>query len=582
MKRETTLLASLERLRKRKLVEWALAYLAGAWLIMQLVDVLSDRWPLPLAAQRGIDLLLLVGFFVALTLAWYHGEKGRQRVTGPELMILAVLLFVAGTLLSFLGAGDRPAGESERVAVETQSVTEIQPGLAVLPFRNLSGDPEQEYFVAGMHEALIASLSQIHGLRVISRTSMMRYGETERSIPEIAAELNVDSLIEGSVNTVDEKVRITIQLIDGQTDGHIWGDEYDRDLTDVLVLLSQVAGSVAEQVEVSLAPEVTERLNSVTPVRPELLDLYLRGRYAFSSLTRSGLSQAVEYFEEAIRIDPTYATAWAGLSGTQVYAAYLGYVPRSVGIPEGERAALRAIELDPGLSVAHTSLAWVRLFQFDWVAARDAFERALEINPNDVDALHGLGDYLTVTGNGELGLEYVRQARENDPFSPMWGHSVLVHLHLMRRYEQVIAAADEILEQNPRPMVWGARGFACWQLGHHEEALDNFRSMLGRRPERLDAMEVAYARGGPEAAVLAIADISAVVARESGTAPLWLALWYARAGDTENALLWVKSAFEKRSPDLIYIGVRPELEILHSDPRFQDLLAKMGLQAQSF
>jgi TolB-like protein/Tfp pilus assembly protein PilF len=572
-------LAALERLRKRKLVEWALAYLAGAWLLMQLVDVLSDRWPVPMGVQRGIDLLLLVGFFVALTLAWYHGEKGKQRVAGPELLILAVLLFVAGTLLLFLRSGDGPVAVDDRVQVDTRLALDVAQGIAVLPFRNLSGDSEQEYFVAGMHEALITSLSQIRDLRVISRTSAMRYAETDKSMPEIAAELQVDSLIEGSVNTVGDTVRITVQLINGQTDGHIWGAEYDRELRDVLVLLSQIAESVAGQVEVSLAPDVAEMLRSAESVNPELHDLYMRGRYAYGSFTRQGLARAVEYFEKAIQIDPEYAPAWAGLSGAHILAGYLGYVAPSEGMADAERAAVRALTLDSQLSIAHTSLGWVRLLEFEWEAARAIFERALRLNPNDVDALHGLGDYLTITGDADAGLQYVRRARSNDPFSPVWGHSVLAHLHLMRRFEEVIAESQEVLDIDPRPVAWWIRGFACWELGRYEEAITNFREAMSHRPKRLNVMETGYSKDGPAGAVRAIADASASAARESGTAPLFVALWFARAGDADETMQWLEQAYELKSPDLIYVGVRPELDFLHSDVRFQDLLARMGLKA---
>jgi len=530
--------------------------------------------------QRGIDLLLLIGFFVALTLAWYHGEKGRQRVTGPELLILALLLFVAGILLSFLRPDTGPVVVDEPVASETRSAAEIAPGVAVLPFRNLSGDPEQEYFVAGMHEALITSLSRIRGLRVISRTSVMRYADSDQSIPEIAGELKVGNLIEGSVNTIGDTVRITIQLIDGQADAHIWADEYDRDLKDVLILLSQVAASVAEQVEVSLAPEVSELLHSVKPVNPELHRLYMRGRYSFGSFTESGIAQSVEFFEEAIRIDPEYAPAWAGLASSHVLAGYVGYVPASEAMPAAERAAKRALALDPLDSLAHTSLAWVHLFEFNWEAARTVFGRALELNPNDVDALHGFGDYLTITGSADLGLEYVRRSTENDPFSPVWGYSVISHLHLMGRFEEAIAQVDSVLELYPRPVLWGIRGSACWQLGRFDEAIENYRRALVAQPDYLEALETGYAEGGPFGAVRAFADASSSAAREAGTAPLRIALRYARVGDAEETLAWLEQAYEKRSPDLIYVGVRPELEFLYSYPRFEDLLTRLGLAAR--
>jgi tetratricopeptide (TPR) repeat protein len=291
------------------------------------------------------------------------------------------------------------------------------------------------------------------------------------------------------------------------------------------------------------------------------------------------MAQSVEYFEQAITIDPEYAPAWAGLSGAHVLAGYLGYVPPSEGMAEAERTSLRALALDPELSIAYTSLGWVRLFQFKWAAARTIFERALELNPNDVDALHGLGDYLTITGNARAGMAYVRRARNNDPFSPIWGQSVVGHLHMMRRFEEAIAEADNILGVYPSQSVWGARGVACWELGRYDEALDNFRRMMARQPDRLDALESGYASDGPSGAVRALADFRASTAREDGTGTLNLALWYARAGDADKTLEWLERAYELRSPDLIYIGIRPELGFLHGDKRFEAILARMKLAA---
>ena len=457
--------STFKRLKERKLVEWALAYLGGSWLLMQLIDVLSDHWPLPLGLQRGIDLVIVVGFFVTLTIAWYHGEKGRQRVSGPELLVIATLFFIGGVLLVFFGPPD-PDGEvviepESRIRVVSEGVT----GIAILPLRNLSGDTDQDYFVAGMHEALINSMSKIEALRVISRTSVMRYADSDQSIPEIAAELKVASVIEGSVNPVGDRVRISIQLIDAQTDANLWADEYDRDLRDVLVLMSQIAESVVDTVEVVLAPEDAEILQSVKSVNPQLNDLYMRGRYAYGSFSRDGLARALEYFEQAIKIDQDFAPAWAGVSSTHILAAYLGYVPAVEGISDAEGTALRALALDNQLAVAHTALGWVRLFQFDWEGARQVFEKSLDINPNEPDALHGFGDYLTITGSAEEGLIFVKRARDNDPFSPVWENSVLNHLFLMHRFEDVITESDKVLDAYSNSRVWSVRGGAYLKLG---------------------------------------------------------------------------------------------------------------------
>jgi TolB-like protein/tetratricopeptide (TPR) repeat protein len=565
----------LDRLKTRKLVEWMLAYLAGAWLVMQLIEVLGGRWALPLGLQRGIDMLLVVGFFVALTIAWYHGEKGFQRVTGMELLILAALLFVGGGVVRYVSTSDldAPAGPSPGPAL-TAAGTQ---GIAVLPLHNLSSDSSQDYFVSGMHEALIGSLARIDGLRVISRTSVMRYTDTDKPLPEIARELGVATVIEGSVNPVDDRVRITVQLIDGAHDSHIWSEEYDRDLRDVLVLMSQVAASVAEQVEVALSPEDEEILGAAQPVDPELHDLFLRARYALGSGTPEGLAQAIRYHEEAIQKDSTFALAWAGYSGTQVLRAYLGQVPASEVFPEAERAARRALELDDGISEAHTAIGWIWLFTYQWEAARRALERALAINPNDVDALHGFGDYLSITGSLEDGLAYVERARDVDPFSPMWGHAVIGHLVMMDRYEDALAEAEVVAERFPNAPLHVFRGTARWALGMEEEALEDFRVVVSRRPALREALEAGYERSGTAGALSAVADAAAEDALQSGAGDFAVALWYGRAGNADRAMEWLDRAFEDQAPDLIYVALRPELHFLHDDPRFHDLLGRMGV-----
>jgi TolB-like protein/tetratricopeptide (TPR) repeat protein len=500
-----------------------------------------------------VDLLLLVGFFVALTVAWYHGEKGRQNVTGPELLILAVLFLIAGGLLSMLEPVEDVPQDDGNDFFETTITAGAGPGIAVLPFSNLSGDPEQDYFVFGMHEALITSLSQIGGLKVISRTSVMRYAETDLPIGEIADELKVDSVIEGSVNTVGDQVRITVQLIDGHTDGHIWGKEYDRDLRDVLVLMSQVAESVADQVEVSLAPEDATLLHSAKPVDPELHDLFLRARYAIATLTPAGVEQAIGFFERAIEIDENYAPAWAGMSGVQVVSGYIGITPARETIAAAEQSALKAIELDPTISESHTALGWVRLIQFDWNEARDSFQQALEINPNDATALHGFGDYLTITGSVDDGLAFVRRSTENDPFSSMWGQAMVAHYFMAQRYEDAIAEADKLLLVFPDSFVWSVVGSAQWKLGRNTEAYDSFRSAVSGRPADLEAMESGYESGGLPGAMRALAEAAADEATERGTATLRVPLWYARAGDVDQTLAWLEKAYAAGAPDLIYV-----------------------------
>jgi TolB-like protein/Flp pilus assembly protein TadD len=569
--------STLNQLKKRKLVRWLLAYLGASWLFMQLIDVLSDHWALSPGLQRGIDLVIVVGFFVTLTIAWYHGEKGRQRVSGPEILIIASLLFIAGTLVLFFKPVESPGTITAEPESLARIVQEGVTGIAVLPLRNLSGSADQDYFVAGMHEALISSLSKVEALKVISRTSVMRYADSNKSIPEIANELNVDVLIEGSVNPVGERVRISVQLIDAQTDVHLWADEFDRELRDVLVLMSQIAASAVERVEATLAPQYVEALHSAKPVDPKLNDLFMRGRYAFSNLSKEGLTQSAQYFQQAIEIDPAFAPAWAGLSGTHTLSAYMGFTPPAEALAAAKETALNAMGLDNELDDPHTALGWVHLLQFNWEEAREEFEKALHINPNAPNALHGLGDYLTLMGNAEEGLMFVKKAKEVDPFSPMWAFSVVAHLHMMGRFEEAISEAEKVLDLYPSSSVWSFRGNAYYQLGRLDEALYSYRRLFERRPGLLEALEQGNTLNGPAGAIRAIANAKARQALQNQSGAFDVAIWYARAGDVEETMTWLEQAYTQGSPDLIYVSLRPEMKLMNSVPEFRHFISRLNI-----
>ncbi|GMQ82618.1 MAG: serine/threonine-protein kinase [Rhodothermia bacterium] len=477
--------------------------------------------------------------------------------------LIVIILLVAGV---FLISG-RLFNGSEK-AIDS---------IAVLPLDNISGDPEQEYFVEGMHEALITDLSKISALKVISRTSTLRYKETVKSIPEIARELDVDVLVEGSVLRIEDQVRITVQLIRGATDEHLWANEYDRDLRNVLALLSGVAQAVADEIEVVLTPQEEERLLDARPVNPQAHEVYLKGRYFFNQFTLQDLQKSLRYFQEAIDIDSSFALAWAGLAGAHVMIAYFGNVPPQEPVSRSWAAALKAIELDDRLASAHTSLGWIKLFEWDWEGAKEAFQKALELNPNDIDALHGYGDYLSITGRLEEGLALVKRGWQRDPYSPIYSIPVAAHLYMMRRYDEAIAEAKGQLELDPDRRMGLILARSYWQKGMFEEALAEYRKAWRRDPERLEVMQRGYADSGPKGTMLAVAELLVARSEVVYVNPFSIAVIYARAEKIERAFWWLEKAYEQRSPELIYVGLRPAFDPIQSDQRFQDLLRRMGL-----
>ncbi|MGH2524936.1 MAG: tetratricopeptide repeat protein, partial [Anaerolineales bacterium] len=296
--------------------------------------------------------------------------------------------------------------------------------IAVLPLDNLSRDPEQEYFADGMTEALTAELSKISALKVISRTSAMRYRNTDKPMPQIARELNVDALIEGSVVREGDQVRITVQLIHGPTDKHLWAESYQRELRGVLALQSDVARAIAREVRVAVTPAEATRLAAARPVNPEAYQTYLKGRFYWNKRDDEGLKKSAKYFEQAIEIDPSYALAYAGLADAYGISTGIGLLPTKEALPKARAAALKALGIDPSLAEAHTSMGMVAHFEWDWLTAEEEYQRAIELNPNYATAHHFYSVYLSKMGRHEEAIAQATRAHELDPLSLIIGTSL--------------------------------------------------------------------------------------------------------------------------------------------------------------
>jgi len=493
-----------------------------------------------------------------------------RRNTSALIFFAAVLVIVILFSSEFSDLWTRMTGAEERLRVTS---------LAVLPFDNLTGDPEQDYFVEGLHEVLLTDLSTISGLRVISRQSTMRYKTSKKLVPEIARELNVDALVEGGVLLVGGQVRITAQLIHGRTDEHMWAKTYDRDLRDVFALLSEVAREITDEIEVTLTPQEQERLASAGPVSPQVNEAYLRGQYFLKSFTTEGLKKSLGYFNQSVDIDPDFAPAWVGLAGAHLLIAYFGDEPPHMAMLQARAAAKRALELDDQLSGAHATMGWVKLYTWDWPGAGEAFKEALRLNPNDVMTYHGYADYLTLTGQPEKGLAQIRRGRSLDPLSPMANLPVPFHLYMMRRYDESIAEARELLKVNPDYPVSRVLSMDYWQKGLFEEALAEYRKTLVRRNDTglLEALEKGNADSGPHGAMRAIAQELVARSKVGYVEPFKIASVFARAGDFDRAFEWLESAIDYGSPELVYLAIRPEFDPLRIDPRYSSLMRRLSL-----
>lgn len=463
----------------------------------------------------------------------------------------------------------------ERASAESRRFS----SLAVLPLDNLTGDTGQDYFVEGLHEVLITDLSKISGLRVISRQSSMRYQGSDKTAPEIASELNVDVLVEGGVLQDGQQVRVIAQLIDGRTDEHIWAETFDRDMQDVLTLLSDIARSISDEIEIELLPREREHLAATGPSNPDAINAYLKGRYALRRFRPDSFQIALQFFHEAVDIDPDFTLAWAGLAAAHLMNAYFGNGPPGESVKAAETAAVKSLQLDAQSFAGHAVLGWVRLFTWDWAGAGEAFEKALELNPNDATTYHGYADYLTVTGRPEEGLAQVMRGQSLDPFSAMASVPVVFHLYMMHRYDEAIEEAQELLQVNPDLPVNLPLMMIYWQQEKYEDAISQYRMALNRwrDQELLAALEKGYIEAGPRGALLFVADKMAARADTSYVDPFRIASTYALAGDSSAALTWLEAAVDQRSLELVYITVRPEFDFLREHTRYLELLNRLGL-----
>ncbi len=446
--------------------------------------------------------------------------------------------------------------------------------LAVLPLENLSGDPSQEYFADGMTESLISNLARIRALRVISRTSVMRYKGSPKLLPEIARELNVDAVIEGSVQQSGGRVRVTAQLIHAATDAHLWAREYERDLTDVLKLQSEVARTVAEEIRVQVTAEERARLASARRVNPQAHEAYLLGRYHFSKGNEQGWKQAIAYFERAIELAPDYAPAYAGLSDAwQQRGGFGGADSKEVQSP-ARAAALKAIELDEQLAEARISLASIKyLYDWDWAGAGQEFRRALALDPGSLRAHSNYGHWLMFLGRHDEAVREGQIAVQLDPLSSGTQAALGWFLYRARSYEEAVLHLKRAFELEPRSVVVNSRlGIVYAQMGRYDEAIAAFERIRELAPKAGDFIraEIAhvYALMGREREARQM--VSGVEGDSIGIAAVYVAL-----GDKDEAFRILGKAVEEHQ-NLAALKEEPALENLHSDPRWKALLRRMN------
>jgi TolB-like protein/DNA-binding winged helix-turn-helix (wHTH) protein/Tfp pilus assembly protein PilF len=450
--------------------------------------------------------------------------------------------------------------------------------IAVLPLENLSGDPEQVYFVDGMTEALITNLGKIETLRVISRQSVMRYKNTEKSVREIARELGVEGVIEGSVLRAGNRVRITVQLIEVARDRHLWAESYERDLRDVLALQSEVARTIAREIKIAVTPKEEALLAHTRRIHPEAHEGYLRGRFLWNQRTAESLRESVRYFEEAIEKDPEYALAYAGLADAYVIQPSHGVLSPEQAYPKARAAALKALEIDKTLAEAYATLGLVREgYDWDWRGAEQEYLRSIELNPSYATAHQWYGELLVCLGRHAEARREIDRASVLDPLAPMISSWSGTAHYYARDYDRAIQSLSRTLELHPDFAVGhNFLGWAYIQKGLLPEAIDQFERAKKVEPNRTTThlyLAHAHALEGNRNEAM---KILRQVPQEGYVRPTDLAAVHLALEDEKKAFELLEEALDQRDFQVRFLKVDPKLDALRDRPRFQSLLRRLN------
>jgi serine/threonine-protein kinase len=575
--------AVFHRLRERKLFQWGVAYLAGAWVVFQVVDGVGEQFDWPVLLLRSITMLLGIGFFVALVLAWYHGEKGRQRVSSVEVFMLAALLVIAGSVLAIVRRGAEPSTQTSDPVLSDALSPIDERSIAVLPFTVRSAREEDVYFAGGMHDDLLAQLAKIDSLTVISRTSMMQYAETTKSVRQIAEELRVATVLEGSVQRSQERVRLAVQLIDARKDEHLWAETYDETLStaNIFDIQTDLARKIAGTLRAQLTPEIEARFGAKPTESLEAYEHWATGLSLWESQSsKDQLAAAAEHFQGAIDADSTYALAWVHLAQVHYLETYLGYRPASETFPLRKAAVDKALTLDPKLASAHGHLGFLLASEGRYEEAEAVILRALNLSPGLAITHRSYSGILENMGRLDEALAEVRRAVELDPLSVINRGRLVWSLLSNREWDAAISQGHEALElDSGNARIHRYLGFAHSHKGDHEKAIKALEEAQKLNPDSFyntTGLAWAHARAGNRDE--AVEWLDRIPDDLLGSFFPEIAIVYGEMGDLDRAYGYLERVAQDDPLTLSALLGDPTADSLRADPRYEPLMRGVGLE----
>jgi len=573
-------------LKRRNVYKVAIAYAVVAWLLMQAASQIFPFFEIPNWAVRLVVLLLIMGFPVALILAWAFeltpeglkrtevaDELPRKSERNRAWIYVVIIAGAVAASLFFFG----------RYPSSKQGAEMSEKSIAVLPFENRSEDKANAYFAEGVQDEILTRLSKIADLKVASRTSTQHYKSMPENLAEIAKQLGVAHILEGSVQKSGDAVRVNVQLIKAANDSQVWAETFDRKLTDIFSVESDVAKAIADQ----LRAHITRQEEQVIAAKPtkniEAYDAYLRGRYFWNKRTSDGIKHAIEHFQQSIERDPDFALGHAGLADSYIALTFYNFAAPHETMPKAKESAIKALALDNTLAEAHASLAHILMnYDWNWSAAEKEFKRSIELTPNYATghqwyAIH----YLTATGRFEEAVQEMKKALELEPASLVMNTFMGATLYYAGRYDEAIDQCRRTIEMDPNFAV------AHWHLGlayEQKQALDaateEFKkaiSLSGGSPLMKAALVRAYAKSHKKHEANEMLNELNELSKQQYVSAYEVATIYVALGNNEQAFQLLEEGYAEHSFHLVYLNVSPQFKPVSSDRRFQDLVQRIGL-----